>query len=156
MTDEKIVLTKEELHQIIKEAVKENMQENSVKLTYANLFKDLSRNLEAEVIEINKKYGISSYANRNSYDAIYPAVLGKYIKFEGFKPTMNVSGIPQFPVDVHEGIRKTVLSILGVTRNGDVRKRDYELARKMYSELMRVSIDTYQDRLESAFDETNH
>lgn len=144
MDDEKIVLTKAELHQIIKDAIKENMQEKPNSLNFKNLFNDLSRDLEMEIIELNTKYGIGPFSARGCSDAIYPVLLSRY------------SGRPQLPVDVHDGIRKTVLSILGVARNTDIKKADYDLARNTYRELASVIVDAYQDRLEAAFDATNN
>lgn len=154
MDDEKIVLTKAELHRIIKDAVKENMQEKPNSLNFKNLFNDLSRDLETEIIELNTKYGIGPFSQRGCSDAIYPVLFARYSEFP---PLIRYgSGRPQLPVDVHEGIRKTVLSILGVSRNSDIKKRDYQLARNTYQELASVIVDAYQDRLEDAFDATKN
>lgn len=154
MDDEKIVLTKAELHRIIKNAVKENMLEKPNSLNFKNLFNDLSRDLEAEIIELNTKYGIGPFSQRGCSDAIYPVII---VRHSGLVPFVRYGGgRPQLPVDVHEGIRKTVLSILGVARNTDIKKADYELARNTYRELASVIVDAYQERLEAAFDATKN
>lgn len=133
MSEEKIVLTKKELQQIVKEAIKENLTEIIDRpLCPKNLFNDLSSELTQNIINLNLEYKVPAYSLRSKPDAIYPT-------YHGNNPILTT--------DFHDGIKKIVLSILGVRTNKQLLSKQYEDARTMYKEFSALAVELYEKRL---------
>lgn len=134
-----VVMQLSDLQKIIEEAIKERNTDDAT-LTSHNLFKDLRSEANAEIIRLNKLFGISSYGVRGVQDAIFT-------KFPSRKG-------PVLANTICENIRQLTLSILGANLNQELKREDYDLTRDIYRNISDLAIEAYKERLEQYF-ETN-
>lgn len=134
-----VVMQLSDLQKIIEEAIKERDTDDTT-LTSHNLFKELRSEANAEIIRLNKLFGISSYGVRGVQDAIFT-------KFPSRKGPVLASTIC-------ENTRQLTLSILGANLNQELKREDYDLARDIYRNISDLANEAYKERLEQYF-ETN-
>ncbi|HFH8456769.1 TPA: hypothetical protein ACGNJ9_001565 [Streptococcus agalactiae] len=135
-------LTEEELNELVAERMKQAKE----KRTPQGLFKDVS--FDDELIPINEKY---------------PKIVEKFNEAGGYNPTKNVfNQIPHYfgtdnkiisysdvaARDVHDNIRKLVLSVFGKTQNRKLLEEEYDQALELYKELKEWFVSSYDKRLE--------
>lgn len=132
INSEEFLITKEELQQLVSEGVEKHLARNQATvITQRNVFTDLSIEFNEKIIDFNFRNDIKAYSHRSVTDAIWGS-----------------QGTIALPDNVHEGIRRTTLSLLGVRKNEQLLYSELDIAREIYKSLADLSFENYKKRIE--------
>jgi len=141
VVDQKIEMTESQLNEIVRTAVSEALKEkNGTVLTASNLFNDIKFLKKGDIEPINSKYpDVLRLLGSSGRDEIF----SNTTFLIGFEPQYyNIGG-----TDIHNNIRKLVLNVFGKTQNTQLTRDEYDMARKLYVELVEWFRTAYDFRL---------
>lgn len=142
---EQIILTKEELKQIVENAVNKKMQQETVfKPNRAEVFK--ATKLQQEDFQ---KINFSNEIVRD-IECTHCVKLGYPISTKTFgKDWKNVKKRTKVHSDaIHDLLRKLSLSILGYSLNSDLDYKEFEKANQLYTDFKEFYLTKYQERVD--------
>lgn len=155
--EEKIVLTKTDLENIIQKAVAEAITSDREpkNITVQNLFTDIKFKEEMDIAPVNQDFPnvMRLLTNDGKAKCRADRIFTNTTHFHGYGETgvnYNIYG-----TQVHDSIRKLVLNVFGKSKNTELTRDEYEQARACYSELVVWFTKAYRRRLEEIEKATN-
>lgn len=146
--EETITISKTELQELIaKEVAKIQMQSDHRTLTVQNLYSDIKFSEERDIRPINILYPqIIDLLTENGKRPLN----GKYIfsngsHYHGYDEPCGHYGF--YGNQVHDNIRKLTNNLFGKSKNSELTRDEYEMARHFYSEIANLFNKSYAERL---------
>lgn len=138
---EQITLTKHELIEIVEREVSKRLDSNKI-LKPMSIFSDV-RLKEDDIKNVNESFEITNF--------IAPPYRGHHYKPLALKKH-HCGGNDYFngkvhDEQIHDHIRKLTLAIFGVSRNSDLKQKEYEEAIKFYRNIKDMYLHLYKKRL---------
>lgn len=138
---EQITLTKNELIEIVEREVSKRLDSKKI-IKPMSIFSEV-RLKEDDIKDVNESFGITNFIKPPYRGHHYkPLALKKY--HCGANDYFNGK---VYDDEIHDHIRKLTLAIFGVSRNSDLKQKEYEEAIKFYRNIKDMYLHLYKKRL---------
>lgn len=114
------------------------------RLTNQNVFKDLNLRTSNEIDELNERYGMEETKATVSRHTKKPK---SYFDGKDLTWRYGAKNKEVYPGDIHEILRKLVMSLFGEVNGKDLDEDELGLARQAYYELKQTYLSLYEVRL---------
>ncbi|MGZ9532580.1 hypothetical protein ACXXHR_08515 [Staphylococcus epidermidis] len=138
---EQITLTKNELIEIVEREVSKRLDSKKI-IKPMSIFSEV-RLKEDDIKDVNESFGITNFIKPPYRGHHYkPLALKRY--HCGANDYFNGKVHDE---QIHDHIRKLTLAIFGVSRNSDLKQKEYEEAIKFYRNIKDMYLHLYKKRL---------